>query len=345
MSQHSKLLMIEPNHRALINAVIGAAAISGWSVNFCDSPPIHPFRLRLVPRTHLQRATESQDVVLYIWNITHGGRKRPLDEYRVQVTGVSSIEQHSEYKTLILGYWEDQDVFAAWDVNFHAGPSRFSPSLQIRESYLLAAVKNDFAVCPKEQGELAVAFSPSFLITYCRNLEGLHAAGALPQEIDALMHIADEGAIDEVDLSSLPAPRQRVVRTIEQNYREASFRRRVLTAYSHACAVCGMQLKLVDAAHIIPVYDLQSNDETSNGLCLCALHHRAMDRVLIAITPDYRILVNDAEIERLSREQRGNGADLLKSNRAKIIRTPPEKAQRPNPDFLRAALQIRGWPL
>lgn len=245
---------------------------------------------------------------------------------------------------MILGYWETQDVFAGWDINFHAGASSYSPSLQIREHYLLAAVKNGFAVCPKDQGELAVAFVPSFLVTYCRNLEGLHAAGTLPQEVKALTHIAEQGAIDEVDLSPLPEPRQRVVRTIAQNYREASFRRRVLNAYSHACAVCGMQLKLVDAAHIIPVYDPQSTDETSNGLCLCALHHRAMDRVLIAIAPDYRILVNDAEIERLSREKLGGGGDQLNRNLAKVIRTPPEKAQCPNPDYLQTALQVRGWP-
>ncbi len=264
-------------------------------------------------------------------------------EYRVQVTGVSSIEQHPEYKTFILGYWVAQDVFAAWDVNFHAGPSSYSPSLQIREQYLLAAVENGFAVCPKEQGELAVAFSPSFLITYCRNLEGLHAAGTLAQEINALTHIAEQGAIDEVDLSPLPAPRQRVVRAIAQNYREASFRRRVLSAYSHACAVCGMQLKLVDAAHIIPVYDPQSTDETSNGLCLCALHHRAIDRVLIAVAPDYRILVNEAKVERLKQETLGGGIDLLRGNLAKVIQTPAEKSQRPNRDYLQAALQIRGW--
>lgn len=259
------------------------------------------------------------------------------------MTGVSAIERQPEYKTLILGYWDAQDVFAAWDVNFHAGPSSFSPSLQIREQYLLAAVENGFAVCPKEQGELAVAFAPSFLITYCRNLEGLHTAGALPEEVDALTRIAEQGAIDEVDLSPLPAPRQKIVRTVAQHYREASFRRRVLTAYSHACAVCGMQLKLVDAAHIIPVYDPQSNDETTNGLCLCALHHRAMDRTLIAIYPDYRILINDAEIERLKQETLGEGVSLLTSNLAKAIRTPPEKTQRPNRDYLQTALQIRGW--
>ncbi|MBD0373116.1 MAG: HNH endonuclease [Pyrinomonadaceae bacterium] len=321
----------------LLDRFVRAVEIAGWSVGVIGTPS-HPFTL------YLYREHDAFNVLLYIWNITHGGRHRPHDEYRVQVTGVPSIEQHPEYKTLILGYWEAQDVFAGWDATFHSGPSSFSPSLQIREQYLLAAVNNNFAVCPKDQGELAIAFSPSFLVTYCRNLEGLHGAGTLPQEVNALTRIAEQGTIDEVDLAPLPAPRQRIVRTIEQNYREASFRRRILTAYSQACAMCNMQLKLVDAAHIIPVYDPQSNDETSNGICLCALHHRAMDRVLIAIAPDYRIIINEVEIERLNLEGLGEGTDLFKANLAKIIRTPPEKIQRPNPDYLQIALQVRGWP-
>jgi putative restriction endonuclease len=210
---------------------------------------------------------------------------------------------------------------------------------------LLEAVKNGFSVCPKDQGELAVAFAPSFLITYCRNLEGLHSAGKLAAEIDALMQTAQKGAIDEVDLAPLPPQRQRIVRTIEQNFRESSFRRRVLTAYGNACAVCGMQLKLVDAAHIIPVYDPQSNDETGNGLCLCALHHRAFDRALIAIAPDYSIHVNEDELKRLEQEGFHQGTDIFKSNLGKIIRLPPEKAQRPKPKYLETAAQVRGWNL
>jgi putative restriction endonuclease len=326
------------NKEQLLDCFVRAVESAGWSVGIIGTLS-HPFRL------YLYRDQDSFNILLYIWNITHGGRKRSADEYRVQVTGVPSIEQQAEYKTLILGYWDEQGVFAGWDVNFHAGPSSFSPSLQIREQYLITAAQNDFAVCPKDQGELAVAFSSSFLLTYCRNLEGLHAAGTMPLEVRVLERIAERGAIDEVDLSPLPAPRQRIVRTIEQNYREASFRGRVLTAYSSACAMCGIQLKLVDAAHIIPVYDPQSTDETTNGVCLCALHHRAMDRVLVGIAPDYRILVNEEEVKRLTQEGLSSGADMLRRNLAAIIRMPPERAQRPNPAYLQTALQIRGWPV
>lgn len=321
----------------LLDRFVSAVEGAGWSVGVIGTLT-HPFRLCIY------RDRDTFNVLLYIWNITHGGKNRPADEYRVQVTGVSTIEQQAEYKTLILGYWDEQGVFAGWDATFHAGESSFSPSLQIREEYLVAAVQNDFAVCPKDQGELAIAFSPSFVVTYCRNLEGFHAAGSVPEEIEVLERIAEEGAVDEVDLSPLTAPRQRIVRTIAQNYREASFRRRVLTAYSNACAMCGMQLKLVDAAHIIPVYDPQSSDETTNGICLCALHHRAFDRALVGISSDYRILVNEKEIERLDREGLSGGADLLRGNLAAVIRMPPERAQRPNPEYLRTASQIRGWP-
>ena len=106
-----------------------------------------------------------------------------------------------------------------------------------------------------------------------------------------------------------------------------------------------MQLKLVDAAHSIPVYDPQSTDETSNGLCLCPVHHRAMDRVLIAIGTDYRILVNEAEIERLAQEQKAHGDDQLRGIVGKAIQMPREKPEWPNPKYLEAALRIRNWPL
>lgn len=217
--------MPKASKEQLLEQFVRAAERGGWTVN-----PIglvtHPFRL------YLYREGQSISVLLYIWNISHGGKNRPADEYRIQITGVNTLEVHPEFKTLILGWWEEQDVFAAWDVNFHMGDVSNSPSFQIRREYLLAALQHDFAVCPKGQGELAVAFSPDFLVTYCRNAEALHAAGKLPQDVDALVQIANTGNIDEVDLAPLPAERQKVVRTFSQHVRESSFRKRILNAYN-----------------------------------------------------------------------------------------------------------------
>lgn len=321
----------------LFDRFVGAVESAGWSIGVIDAQ--HPFRL------YLYRDAESYSILLYIWNITPGGNNRPDDEYRVQVTGVENFEVHPEYKTLIIGYWSEQDVFAGWDANFHLGKLGASPSLQIREHYLVAAVERGFAVAPKDQGELAVAFTPNFVMTYARNLEGLHAAGAIPDDIGVLEQVSEEGAIDEVDLSNLPSVRQKVVRTFVQNFREASFRRRVLAAYGSACAMCGLQLKLVEAAHIIPVFDPQSTDETTNGICLCVLHHKAMDRAILAIAPDYRILVNDTELARLGGENLGGGADIVRDGLGAIIRLPPENLLRPNPAYLDTALQVRRFPV
>ena len=325
------------NKEQLVNSFVSAVESAGWSVGVVELR--HPFRL------YVYRDDEAYSVLLYIWNITPGGRNRPEDEYRVQVTGISEFEQHPEYKTLILGYSSDQGVFAGWDVSFHLGRLGTSPSLQIREQYLIGAVDHGFAVAPKDQGELAVVFAPSFVMTYIRNLEGLHAAGAIAEDIEVLERVAEAETIDEVDLSPLPAPRQRVVRTFAQSFREASFRQRVLAAYQGACAMCGLQLKLVEAAHIIPVYDPQSTDETANGICLCVLHHKAMDRALLGVAPDYRILVNDAEFTRLGDENAGGGADQVREGIGAIIRLPAEEILRPNPAYLHAALEVRRFPV
>lgn len=42
-----------------------------------------------------------------------------------------------------------------------------------------------------------------------------------------------------------------------------------------------MQLRLIDAAHILPVGAKDSNDEVNNGLCLALTYYRAYDRCLI----------------------------------------------------------------
>ena len=323
----------------LLGKLVQAAVMSGWTVSYHERPPTHPFRL------HLHRGDEGIGILVYIWNITHGGRKRPEDEYRVQVTGVESIERSPAYKTLLLGYWKEGDVYAGWDASLHAGPVAFSPSLQIRQDSLLAARTSGFAVCPKDQGELAIAFAPSFFVNYCRHLEGLHAAGALAAEVAALNAVGDaDGNVPEAALLPLPAERRKIVSQVARWQRASSFRQRVLTAYGHRCAACGLQMELVDAAHLVPVEHQESSDDTANGICLCALHHRAFDGAVIGFRPDYRIVVNDAEIARLDAADRGAGKAEFVGRLRPTMDLPPERAQRPRPETLRLALQVRGWP-
>ena len=70
--------------------------------------------------------------------------------------------------------------------------------------------------------------------------------------------------------------------TADQRYhteaRSVAFRRIVVEAYNHTCALCGVRLltpegrTAVAAAHIVP-WRVTHNDDPRNGLALCGLHH------------------------------------------------------------------------
>lgn len=49
--------------------------------------------------------------------------------------------------------------------------------------------------------------------------------------------------------------------------------------------MCGLGLRLVQGAHIYPGSAAGSHDKTFFGLALCANHHAAFDRHLIAVRP------------------------------------------------------------
>ncbi|MBC7817583.1 MAG: HNH endonuclease [Planctomycetaceae bacterium] len=72
------------------------------------------------------------------------------------------------------------------------------------------------------------------------------------------------------------------------------FRSIILAGYRFQCAVCGLPIqRLLVASHIVPwSADKSVRMNPCNGLCLCALHDRAFDTGVLAITPDYQILID-----------------------------------------------------
>jgi putative restriction endonuclease len=79
--------------------------------------------------------------------------------------------------------------------------------------------------------------------------------------------------------------------------RDPKFRELVLMAYEYQCAVCGLDLRLggrelgLEAAHI-KWHQAGGPDTANNGLALCSLHHKLLDRGAIGITNDLRIQVS-----------------------------------------------------
>ena len=104
-----------------------------------------------------------------------------------------------------------------------------------------------------------------------------------------------------------------------------------------------MQLKLVDAAHILPVSEATSTDDTSNGIAISALYHRAFDRGLVTLNEQYQIVINDAKMDKLREIGFEGGMDTFRNNLRPMIIVPPAVNDRPNINFVRGANILRGW--
>lgn len=327
-----------PNKQQLLERVIAAIKACGWQYLLLGK--VHPFRLRVF------RDRESYNVCIYIWNLTHGGGKaRPVDEYRIQITGVDHFEPEPGGKTLILGWWEPVGVFAGFDFRKHIGKLGASPSMQIRESFLQEAYQSlGLSPCNKGNQEIAIAFHPQFIIEYIRSLEALHDVGKVREDFEILKAASIQpSSISESEIENVTGPRRKAIQSVIRTLRDTSFRERVLTAYGHRCAMCGLQLELVEAAHIVPVSEPASTDETCNGVALCALHHRAYDRAFVAIANDYHVWVSSAEKTRLKTASLDGGISAFTAGIRPIILLPPDMKDMPKAEYLERAREIRNW--
>ena len=87
--------------------------------------------------------------------------------------------------------------------------------------------------------------------------------------------------------------REYALSVVRRRLHQPDFRRRVLTAYGRQCALCRLRHpELLDAAHIKE--DSEGGEPVvSNGIAMCAIHHRAFDALVVGITPKYAIEVRE----------------------------------------------------
>lgn len=84
------------------------------------------------------------------------------------------------------------------------------------------------------------------------------------------------------------------VNDIPPPVRDQGFRRVIVRAYDHRCAICGVRILTADghtavaAAHIIP-WSVSHNDDPRNGLALCHLCHWTFDEGLVTFTDQYQV--------------------------------------------------------
>lgn len=300
--------------------------------------------VRTHPRRFYVTAGESSfPVWIYIWTLTHGGGPvRPDDEYRIQLTSVTPpLPENPDGPTLLLGYEPNLDCFAGFDLRKHTHFSTQSPSIQININTLREAVRDGFAFTRKGNDEVAVGFRSDNLLSYALNCESFHESGADATVSDILSRVSRFESVAEGEISSLTTERRRVVTKVSKLARKSDFRRKVTVAYNHKCCVTGLQLRLIDAAHILPVGSEGSNDSVRNGLCLSPSYHRAFDRGLIQLTEDRKMIINAQKRDDLVRLGHGGGLADFESHLGREIFLPADRSQWPDPELIRKSNRFR----
>jgi putative restriction endonuclease len=86
----------------------------------------------------------------------------------------------------------------------------------------------------------------------------------------------------------------RFARLYRPAVRDQGFRRAVVTAYLHRCALCGIRVRTLDArtavaaAHIVP-WSVTHDDRPANGMALCRMCHWVFDEGLMRVSSEYEI--------------------------------------------------------
>jgi putative restriction endonuclease len=101
-----------------------------------------------------------------------------------------------------------------------------------------------------------------------------------------------------------------------------------------------MQLKLVEAAHILPVVAEKSPDHVTNGLALSSTYHRAFDTGLIFLNEKYEMCISAPRRKLIVELGLDGGLSDFEKSLGKI-HLPPDKSQWPSAEFIQRANKLR----
>ncbi|MGH9727849.1 MAG: HNH endonuclease [Candidatus Acidiferrales bacterium] len=280
-------------------------------------------------------------LAVYAWSLTFGGRPALANEYRIQMTGVRSpLQINIANHAVLVGYEPNLKLFAGFDLQRHRTFTGRSPSVQIDIEALRLAETEGLSFHRKSNDEIAIGIRPDMFVAYSMNAAVLHRFGR-DANVLRLLSQAVHAQPAPRDIEALPVERQRVISEVSRLSRAAGFRRRVLFAYGNRCAVTRIQLRLVEAAHILPVGAPGSIDHVRNGIALSPTYHRAFDAGLIYLDDEHKMRINNGQAHLLERMDLAGGLPAFKSTLGQTIFLPPDANQRPDVDFIRRANRFR----
>lgn len=233
----------------------------------------------------------------------------------------SPLKMNPNGYTTLLGFYPDLNMFAGFDLTRHRTFTTGSPSVQVDIHTIHEALQNGLAFSTKDNQEIAVGIRPDQLIHYILNAQLLHEYGVDATTLNLLKKATLSEIIDQ-DIVDLTTERQKIVSQMSRYSRDANFRKKVLNAYDNRCAITRSQLKLVDAAHILPVASDDSSDHVSNGVALSPTMHRAYDTGLIFLDESYYIRLNKDKADELKGQNLHGGMKQFRSLLEQQIHLP-----------------------
>ena len=107
----------------------------------------------------------------------------------------------------------------------------------------------------------------------------------------------------DIQISDLPQGTEREA-VVRQRVNQSFFRAAVMNAYNHQCCISGVKKsELVEACHIVDwSEDAANRTNPKNGLCLNPFLHKAYDKMLLSITPDYVIEISDSLLQSIDNQ-------------------------------------------
>lgn len=285
-----------------------------------------------------------------------GNSRANPDEQRIQIQRSVIDKQRSRHQngivTLFIGFFPDGTVFTAWEPEhvFSQNPTS-GGSVYSRLSHQRIASDVGSAVFASRstnlgRGVVTISLRSEALGFYCENWALLHT---LNDEADAERLINSAAIVIEADSKpgktekdvTIAGQRKLITITRTAFARGAKFRDDIMRAYGGRCCVCGRQLGLVQAAHIIPHNHPESVDHISNGLALCVEHHKFYDDVLLLPAAGQRFHLNELRVEHLRNIGQDSGIDAVRALAQTNYRVPDHVPSRPNDDYLERGRLIR----
>lgn len=286
-----------------------------------------------------------------------GNNRGNDDERRIQVSRDAIHSQirkkRAGYQIIFIGYYSDGSMFTAWEPEYVLSQrNNDRGSVYTRESHREIVSRTGLAIRRFRSRNLgrftsALTLPTGFLGFYLENWRNLHAASSDLELREALNFALGTSApfgsapASASKILQLGGSRKRVTVTRTSFVRSPAFTRTILKAYGNCCCICGRQMGLVQAAHIIPHGHPESRDHTSNGLALCVEHHKLYDDGLVLPVSNQAIFINEERAEYLKRINQDSGLREVIELSKTSYRLPAEKIYHPDNNLLERGARIR----